>query len=511
MSAGGTARFVKNVGASLLGSVLNLIVLVWVNQYLLRRIGAEEYSLVPVLTSLMIFGELFRDAFAGGIGRFLVAAEAKDDSAEVSRIVSSMFPLLTVIALVLALAGAFAVIHVDSLIKVDEAYHVDAQIMLALLILSLCLEIFAAPFSLGLFVKMRFVTLNLVNLFSLLCRIALLFALLFGIGPKALWLVVAMVFGGVLDLAIRIYFTWRLLPAARFQRGLIRWETVATLLSFSLWTTVHGLGNIVQRAAPALLLNRYATPVGVVSFHLGNLPDVQIRRLISAGSRPALPELTTIFTSGGKEALRSFFYRGGKYYLWAAMFLVPGLVVFGEPLIILYVGREYLDTAIVLACILGAYPLVWASAMFYQVAYACGEIRAFNVLNMIVVLATLGLLWLFVVSLQMGAIGAGYAFGLGSGLGHLLIIWPGSLRFIGGSWSEFMRKTLLPGCLPTLGAGLIGFVLLQVDPLQSWTRMALAFALVSAVYFVVILTLCLDADDRALLARLRSRLKRNRE
>lgn len=508
MKQGPVGRFATNVGASLLGAILNLIILVWVNQFLLRRVGAEEYSLVPVLTSLMIFGGLFRDAFAGGVARFLVAADASGDDIEIARIVSSMFPLLATVALMMAIGGGWAVQNIDQLINVDAAHRHDAQIMLSLLILSLCLEMAAAPFSLGLFAKMRFVTLNLINFSTLLVRIALLLIFLFGIGPQVIWLVVATVLSSLLDLAIRIYFTIRLLPAARFNHRLISRRTVVTLLSFSLWTTVQGIGNIVQRATPSLLLNHYSNPVSVVSFHLGNLPDLQIRRLISAGARPALPELTSVFTSGGKEALQELFYRGGKYYLWATLLLPPSLIVFGRPIVTLYVGPDYLDAATVLMWILGAYPLVWASAMFFQVAYASGEIRAFNILNIIVVLVTLAMLWIFVVWLEMGALGAGYAFGIGSGLGHLLIIWPGSLRFIQGSWKDFICLTLGPGCLPGLIAVLICVSWANSVALDSWGMLGIGFCLASIGYVLVLFFYCLDAQDKVLLAKLKSRLRR---
>nr|WP_296429922.1 hypothetical protein [Roseovarius sp. BRH_c41] len=508
MKQGAVGRFVTNVGASLLGAILNLIILIWVNQFLLRRVGAEEYSLVPVLTSLMIFGELFRDAFAGGVARFLVAADASGDDTEVARIVSSMLPLLALVALIVATGGGWAVQHIDQLINVDAAHKHSAQIMLSLLVLSLCLEIAASPFSFGLFAKMRFVTLNLVNFGTLLVRIALLLVFLFGIGPQVIWLVVATVLSSLLDLAIRIYFTIRLLPAARFNHRLISRRAVATLLSFSLWTTVQGIGNIVHRATPALFLNHYSNPVDVVSFHLGNLPDLQIRKLISVGARPALPELTSVFVSGRKEALRGLFYRGGRYYLWAALFLPPSLIIFGGPLVTLYVGPNYLDAATVLIWVLGAYPLVWASAMFFQVAYASGEIRAFNILNIIVVLATLAMLWIFIVWLDMGALGAGYAFGIGSGLGHLLIIWPGSLRFIQGSWIDFIRLTLGPGCLPGLIAILICVGWTHSMALDSWAMLGVGFCLASAGYVTTLLVCCLDAQDKVLLGKLKSRLLR---
>ena len=70
--------------------VLNLGVLIWLQQYLLRRISAEEYSLYPVLISLIVFLPPATSVLTGGLTRYIVEAYAKGDERRVTQITSTM-------------------------------------------------------------------------------------------------------------------------------------------------------------------------------------------------------------------------------------------------------------------------------------------------------------------------------------------------------------------------------------------------------------------------------------
>ena len=83
-----------NCISSVLRIALQITVLVWVNQYLLKRIQPEEYAIFPLVMSLVVFADLFKNIFVGGIARYIVEADARDDHAGVTRVVSSMFPFL---------------------------------------------------------------------------------------------------------------------------------------------------------------------------------------------------------------------------------------------------------------------------------------------------------------------------------------------------------------------------------------------------------------------------------
>ena len=81
-----------NSASSVLAKIVNMTVLLWVYQYLLKRIPAEEFAVLPVVTAIMVFAPLFFSFFTGGISRYVVEAYAKGDFERVTRIVSSIFP-----------------------------------------------------------------------------------------------------------------------------------------------------------------------------------------------------------------------------------------------------------------------------------------------------------------------------------------------------------------------------------------------------------------------------------
>lgn len=492
------ARFVINAGSSVLTTLISITGLVWVNQFLLRRISPEEYTLIPVLASLMIFAEFFRIIFTRGLSRFMVEADARGDHDEVTRITSSMLPVLGAVACALIAAGLFVVWRIETVIKVAPDYVDDARIMFALLIVTLALGIFTTPICAGLYVKIRFVTLNLINLGTEVLRVGLLFSLLLGIAPQAVWVTVAAVAATLVNIGVRVGYTWAILPAARFRASHMSFATVKRLLSFSLWTSVQGFNMFAQKAAPALFLNRYSTALDVASFHLGNLPNTQIRKLVQAAAGPATPELTAIFATQGESVMQAFYYRGGRYYLWGALFLVPPFIVYPAQLIELYVGATYALAAPVMITLFLLYPFNWASAMFYQIAYAIGRIKAYNITSVALSIAALIGMYVFIVVFEMGAMGAAYGLTGGFVLVQLTLIWPMGLRLVNGSHLVFLKKTLVPGLIPFLAALAACWGYAQVVEIDTWVKFG-AGCIVSASAHVLALGLvCLDAEDRAL-------------
>ena len=499
-------RFVVNALSSVLTTLVSMTVLVWVNQYLLRRIPAEEYSLIPIVTTLMIFAELFQSIASGGLARFMVEAHAKGDDAGVARVVSSMLPVLVLTAFIVASAGALAVWRIEDIIRIDTTYTDDARIMLGILVAVLCLNILTTPFTAGLYVRMRFTRLNLIKLACEVLRVAVLLVLLLGVSTQAMWLIVATAISGVVSVALLFWQSRRLLPAARFRRELMSLSMVRRLTGFGAWGSLHGVTLLLQRTLPVLMLNQYATAVDVSAFHLGNQADTQIRRLTNAVAVPAQPALIGIYATEGAGALTDFYYRGGRYFLWFTLFLPPPLVAFAHPLIALYVGETYAQAADVLVWIIGAYPFVWASAMFYQVAYAIGRIGLFHVCNAAMVAVSLVALLVAVGPLGLGAAGAGMALGGSFAAMHVLLIWPMGLRLVNGNWRAFLRRTLVPGLLPFAGAMTAGLAFRARVAIDDWGAFAAGCALSAAVYGAVVLAISIGGEDRELLSRLRARV-----
>ena len=496
-----------NTASSVGTRVLQLTVLVWVNQYLLRHISAGEYALLPLVMSLLIFGELFRNIFAGALGRFIVEADARRDDAGVTRIVSSMLPALAGAAVFLGALTALTVWQLDRVLALEPDQLGNARLMLSLLMAGLCLDLLTAPFTQGLYVRQRFVVLNAIELGCEILRAAIVFSLLLGVYPSVVWLTVGSVAAGLVNIVLRVLLTRRWVPAIRWDRTQFCRQTARRLLGFGAWTSVQGLTNLIATSAPALILNRAASPVDVASFHLGRLPDLQLRRVATAAATPLQPMLTSLQAVRGEAALHELYYRGGRYHLWIILLAAVPLVLFADAIILLYAGENYAMAAAVLVPLLAVYPLAWASAMFYRIAHAIGRIGAYYVCDLVVQGVTLLALLYAVVVRGLGAPGAALAIAGTSGVLHVVLVWPMGLRLIRGRWSLFLRQTLLPGTVPAVAAAGACLLFRQAVPLDNWWRIGAGSLLAGLVYVAVLLAFCLAPPDRALLARVLTRFR----
>src|SRR5687767_4471689 len=95
--------YLTNASSSVITRLLQITVFVWVNFHLLRRITPEEYSLFPIVTSLIFFADVFKNIITGGLGRFIVEADSRGDQSGVTRIVSSIFPIVVMTSVFFAI------------------------------------------------------------------------------------------------------------------------------------------------------------------------------------------------------------------------------------------------------------------------------------------------------------------------------------------------------------------------------------------------------------------------
>lgn len=499
---GGSARlYAINAASSVTARILQLAGLLWVNQFLLRHVGPDEYSLVPLVMSLVLLADVAKNIATGGITRYLVEADARGESGRVTAIVSSMLPVLLAVAVSIMVAAGLLAWKLDAVLSIRPVHLDDARLMLLLMAATLSITVLATPLAEGLYIRQRFTLLNGIELGTEVLRIGLLLLLLLGLGPRALWLAVTSICATLASVIVRIALTHRSLPAIRFRPASFDWSLARTVLGFGAWTSVQGLTTLVANAVPALLLNRHATAFDVSCYHLGKLPDTQLRRLADAAALPAQPALTSLYATGGAERLHELYFRGGRYHLWATLLAAAPLLVFARPVVDLYVGAHYAPTPIVIVALLAAYPVVWASAMFYRISHAIGRVGRYYVCDVVVQCSILAAMYGAVAWGDAGAAGAALAVVITDVSLHLLLVWPLGLRLVKGRWSDFLNRTVLPGLLPFAAALLFGLGVEALLAPRSWTTLGLAALGMAAAYLATLVLFCLDAPDRELLTR----------
>ncbi len=485
-----------NSTSSLVALALNMTVLVWLQRFLLDRIDTAEYSILPVLFSVMMFVPLLTTMFTRGLARYATEAYAENDTERVTEIVSTMFLILFVVGLAVLTMGLTLAYNLDSVLTIDPAYANDARLMFGLLMAGFSLQIMLEPFCVGLEVKQRFILLNAIATGGQFVRIAILFGLLFGISVGVLWVVVATVSAAFLTQLVILTFSLRIVPSLRFRWTAVKWHIARQLLSFGSWSTVSALAITITRSSDAIILNKLGTPIDVTCFYLGVLPFQYINLAGSAALTPLRPAMVSMYATNRSERFSHLFLQGGRWAMWLTLFVSVPLMVYGRELITLYVGSEFRLAGIVMLLVLLQYPIGQGVRMLFQIAEATANIRKLSLCLLAMSLFNLGLTLYMVGVLEMGALGSGIGTAISALVFYPLLLWPLGLKMSGVKLTTWVRRTFGPGLLPASVAVLVLLGLKIIVPLDSWINLFLCMFAGSFAYVVVLFLGALQKEDR---------------
>ena len=490
-----------NSASSVALRIVNVSVLVWLQQYLLKRISTEEYALYPVLGAALVFLPLLTGVVTGGLSRYIVEAYARGDERGVTQIVSTMFPLTLAAGLVILAGGGALAWYVDRVLTIAPERLGEARLMMALMVFLVSLQVSLAPFGVGFYVRQKFMLSNVLGAGQELLRIGLLFVLLFGVSTRVLWVVVASVSAGTCGVLVTRMVSCRLVPALRFRWSEIRWAIAGKLVSFGGWTVVGQLADMIRNASDPLILNELSTPVDVTCYYVGSLPYSQIRQAPMLLLTPLLPQLTAMHVTGKNEQLQNTYLRGGRYALWVTLLLAVPLVIYARELIALYLGETYEMAAIVTILLLAPCPIVYGHILVSGLAFAKNEMRAWCLRLIFLQLVNLSLTLYFVGIRHMGAVGSALGTFLTMAFLWPIVSWPLGLRLAGLSWGQWFRRTAWPGIIPAAAGAVVWLVLkAEIQP-ASWLALGICAAAGMAVYAIVLWLYGLQPEDRSDLKR----------
>ncbi|MHC4695432.1 MAG: lipopolysaccharide biosynthesis protein [Planctomycetota bacterium] len=441
-----------NSGSSVLAHLVNITILLWLHQHLLRRISPEEYAIYPVVIAAIAFVPLLASVLTSGLRRYTVEAYARGDENRITQIVSTMFPLLLACGSVILLLGFLLAWRVDRVLTMAPGWTHDAGLMVALLVFTAVIRLVLAPFSVGLYVRQKFVWLNLIQLGTDAVRLGILVALLSGVSTRVLWVAVASAVAEVAGGIVRVLVSRRLIPALTLRRSAFSWGAARELTSFGLWVTVLHLAGMVRTAADPLILNKLATAIDVTCFSVGALIVTQLRRASKLVTDPLQPPLTAMHATNDKAGLRRAYLEGGRYALWAGLALVVPLIIFRREVITLYIGGQYETAATVMALLLVGLPIRYGNYMMGMLATATAQLRPVALRVMINQLVNVGLTLYLVGALRQGAVGSALATLIVTAAAQPIWMWRLGWRIAEVTPLQWLRETVRPGLLP----GIIG-------------------------------------------------------
>ena len=491
-----------NSASSLAMTLLNLSVLLWLQRHLLKRIPADEYSILPVLYSAMMFAPLVTIALTGGLGRYVVEAHAQNDDDRVTRIVTTIFPLLLAAGSFILVLGCLFAWRIDYFLTIAPAHVRDAQIMMTLLVIAFTIRLPLAPFGLGLYAHQKMALENSIKTLGQVLRITLLLTLILFVGTRVLYVIVASTTAEVITLVALTWVSLRTMPHLRVRRHHFTPNIARQLLSFGGWNFISAIANTIRTASDTLILNKFATATDVTCFYLAMLPMNQVR-IITSTMKPSLgPALTALHATGRSEQLARLYLRAGRYALWSILLVIAPLAIYSRELVRLYVGDGFLQAASIMSITTPIYVITSGCTLVSELAQAKARMQALAKVQIVIQTFNLALTLFLVAHLHLGGIGSALGTLVATALFYPTLMWPLGRRLSETTWTDWITKALVPGLVPALVASTLWFGLKFFLNPDSWLSVGVCIVSGCVVYVLVQIAFCLQPADRDDLQRL---------
>ena len=466
-------------------------------QYLLARLPAEEFAVLPVVMSLIVFAPLFFSFFSSGISRYVVDLYAKGDTQAVTGVVSSIFlPLFSMVVVFLG-GGVLFALNIEMFLNIPPEMEVQARWMLGLLVVSFALQMLVTPFVVGFHVRQAYVELNLWALGRDALRILLLLGFLLGLGASVLWVAVATAISETCHSLVTFMRSRQMVPELRVRLNMIDWKRAGTLLSFGWWTTLGRLGSVMYTNAATILLNLFGSATEVTSYHIGATLFRQIESTLGFAAQPLQPVLTAMNALEERERLGRTVFRGGRYALWVTLLVAVPLIIYAEDFVFLYLGPNYPQTSMVIILFMIIFPFTSPTALLAMTAMSMARVREFFLPAFLFQFAGLILMVVMVRFTDLGAMGVTLSLTVITIASQLFYYWRLCLKLTQASASSFVTSVLRPGVLPALGGAIVWISASAIYPVESWYGLLFNGACGAAAYTAVLLVFCLGKDERA--------------
>ncbi len=475
-----------NSAGTVVGRLFDIAVMVWVIQHLINRIEPDEFQLLPVVQSISLVLPLLTRILTNGLVRYVTDAYARDEHKRITTIATSMGVLNSIVAVIMIVPVTLLCWHIDSVLTFPTDRINEARLMMAAMLAPVLLSLPTLTLSVGLQTTQKYVLLSILHAIATLARALLTLALILGLGPKVMWVAIAMAAAQLFGHLLVMIFSLRALPSLRWKRGYWSWSVVKEVAVFGFWTACGEAAGVIRNAADPIVLNRLANAVEVNCFHVASIIDRQLRALMVVVLSPIVPVLTTLHATDREDQMQRALIRSTRIVLWAGLFPAVPLLIYRNELLQLYLGdafKIYPQASLVVLLLSLCYPWTFSVMLFYRMALARANVRPYTIRTTVIHVFNLALTLVLVGPLQYGAVGSAAATLICESLGFQLLIFPLGLQCANLTLARFAREVLLPGIAPAITVGAIIWALYSIGLVpDSWSLMLGAGTAIALLY-----------------------------
>jgi O-antigen/teichoic acid export membrane protein len=370
----GTALRVINLVATAFVSLLMM-------PFVVRVLGDRMYGIWILVGTFVGYYGLVDLGLSSAVSRYLSRAVGAADHEQCNRVYNTSLRIFSVVGLaVFALAAIFAALA-PMFCKTPEDASVFWKLILILGI-SLALDFPTRVFTGLLQAHLHFDLLAAFELLSLALRTGLILAVLLA-GHQVVALGWVTLLSGIPAEVLLVYFAYKSNPFLRLESRYWGMDTARSLFSYSVSSFVARMADLLRFQVDGPVVAAFVGLGAVTHYKIAGTLAQYFLALMLAGTQ-AFP---SVFSrqEGARdfEGMKRTFFFTTKISVSAASFIGFGLIAWGKPFILRWMGPQYLDAYPCLVVLVAGHVCGLSQAPSVQLLYGISKHKFFAWFNSI--------------------------------------------------------------------------------------------------------------------------------
>jgi O-antigen/teichoic acid export membrane protein len=306
-----------------------------------RRLGQELLGVWDFAWSLVSYFGLVQAGIGSSVNRYVARYRAAGDICGVNRIVSSASCVLGVAGLlVLGLTVAVSLLLPQLFGARLEENVLEAQWVVFFLGIGLVIEISLSAFSGVLTGCHRWKLHNITKSGRHAATVTgMIVALLMGGGLQSL---AVMSFAGlILAYATRVVLAHRVCKGLRLRPSFVGWEMIGKLFVFGGKTLIPSVSNLLLNHTTSILIMAFLGPAALALYARPRSLILHVSSLVHKMAYVLIPTTSSLQSMGDLKGIRDLLIKSVRYSFYMVLPMVLVLVVFGGPILQLWMGPRY--------------------------------------------------------------------------------------------------------------------------------------------------------------------------
>jgi O-antigen/teichoic acid export membrane protein len=490
----------KNIFSNYMGNFISTTLGFLIVPFLIKNLGKEAFGISVLAESIIVFFQVFAFSIRIALSRHATIALSQGKNEEFIEYLSIGRRLLYIAAFLILIPGLFLSFYFPLIFNVPALFHEQSRILFLLIALAFTISMPNMVYWSVLYANQRFDLINYSNFGGLILRAAAIFILFSVIPPSDNGLVIY----GFIYLAMTwgqnyIVYRWHKFVMPGLKIGSLKniSNKLKELMAFGGYSSISGVASMMYETIMNIVINIFMGPTFNAVYAISiKIPSV-FKKLFLEPAISLAPSFAALVAINDKARLTALFLFYSKAINLVVLPLGFILMALSTPIILRWVGAEFLQSAQIMPIFLGAALFSMPLCVCNGINNAFGKIKVPALVNLVASLLNI-LLGLFLAfNLQLGIKGIALSVLCMNGLTFMLFMPVYSCKSAGIPVSVYWLQTLIkPLVLTALLFGTAAIPFLLYQDLRTPFHMVALAAISIPLYVGAAYQFVLAADEK---------------